>query len=94
LATSWDRQASESLEVMAPQIVKRVAQYMKHVCESEAMSVNVVMEGRSMTFVQCKDVCFVAIHTSRGFSKRHLQIVQGVGTVLGQRLSGAKNNGG
>ncbi len=89
LATSWTGKGSDMLEVMAPQIVKRVRQYMEHVSVEPPLSVTVAVSGRWFTFVQGGDICFVAVHAEEGCTRRHVEIAQQVGRSVGERLSGA-----
>jgi competence ComEA-like helix-hairpin-helix protein len=93
LAASWENAPEEELEAMAPQIVKRVTQYMKNISPDETLSVTANVEGRSLTFVQSEDIIFAAIHNSRGYTRKHLQVVHGVGMALGRRFSGRREAG-
>ena len=88
LATSWQIESPEHLQAMAPQILKNVKHYMRHISSSETYSVTVFHEGFSFTFVESEDICFVAVHNPKGLSRRHIQIVNGLGVALGRRFSG------
>jgi len=90
LATSWEAKPSEALQAMAPQIFKRVAYYMRHISPEETMGVTVSLPDRALTFAQSQDICFIAIHSPKGITRRHMQIVQGVCLALGHRFSGGK----
>ena len=90
LANSWDDAHTDDLQAMAPQIVKRVTHYMRRVSDGEVASVSVNLVGRSITFVLNEDICFVAVHGPRGISRKHMQIVNGLGVALGRRFSGAE----
>lgn len=90
LATSWEAKPSEALQAMAPQIFKRVAYYMRHISPEEIMGVTVSLPDRALTFAQGQDICFIAIHSPKGITRRHMQIVQGVCLALGHRFSGVK----
>lgn len=91
LASSWDLEASEAIEAMGPQIVKRVTQYMKHICRDEVISVTASLEDKALTFVMCEDICFVSIHNNKGLTRKHLQIAHGLGMALGHRFSGVRS---
>ena len=88
LATSWQVESPERLQAMAPQILKNVKHYMRHISSSETYSVTVFHEGFSFTFVESEDICFVAVHNPKGLSRRHIQIVNSLGVALGRRFSG------
>ncbi len=88
LAASWEFEAPDRVQAMAPQILKRVKHYMRNVSPGEVYSVTVFMEGFSLSFVESEDICFVAVHNSKGLSHRHIQIVNGLGVALGRRFSG------
>ena len=90
LATSWEAKPSEALQARAPQIFKRVAYYMRHISPEETMGVTVSTPDRALTFAQSQDICFIAIHSPKGITRRHMQIVQGVCLALGHRFSGVK----
>jgi len=90
LAANWENLPEEEMEAMAPQIIKRVAMYMKSLTPDETQSVTANIEGRSLTFVQSEDIIFVAVHNARGYTRRHLQIVHGIGMALGRRFSGRR----
>jgi predicted regulator of Ras-like GTPase activity (Roadblock/LC7/MglB family) len=89
LASSWSDRPSETLKAMAPQIIKRVRQYMQEIDIGETLSVTVNLEGRSISVVQEQDICFAAVHGLDGLSRRHIQIVNAVGWMLGARFTGA-----
>jgi competence ComEA-like helix-hairpin-helix protein len=88
LAASWQIESPERLQAMAPQMMKKVKHYMRHIMQGELCSVTVLLEGFSFTFVESEDICFVAVHNPKGFSRRHMQIVNGLGMALGRRFSG------
>ncbi len=88
LATSWRVESPERVQAMAPQILKKVKHYMRHISSTETYSVTVFHEGHSFTFVESEDICFVAVHNPKGLSRRHIQIVVGLGVALGRRFSG------
>lgn len=88
LATSWQVDSPERLQAMAPQILKKVKHYMRHIAQGETYSVTVFQEGVSFTFVESEDICFVAVQNPKGLSRRHIQIVNGLGVALGRRFSG------
>lgn len=88
LATSWQVQSPDRLQAMAPQILKKVKHYMRHIAQGETYSVTVFLEGVSFTFVESEDICFVAVQNPKGLSRRHIQIVNGLGVALGRRFSG------
>lgn len=90
IATSWDQESSKRMEALAPQIIKRVAQYMKNIGSGETISVAVFLDGRFLTFVQSEEICFVAVHTPKGLSQKHMQVAHGVGKMLGRRLMGLR----
>ena len=88
LASSWQVDMPDRLQAMAPQILKKVKYYMRHIAQGETYSVTVFLEGVSFTFVESEDICFVAVQNPRGLSRRHIQIVNGLGIALGRRFSG------
>ena len=88
LATSWQVESPDRLQAMAPQILKKVKHYMRYIVQGETYSVTIFIEGFSFTFVESEDICFVAVHTPKGLSRRHIQIVNGLGVALGRRFSG------
>jgi len=45
LATSWQVESPERLQAMAPQILKKVKHYMRHIVQGETYSVTVFLEG-------------------------------------------------
>lgn len=94
LATSWDEGPSQALEAMAPQIVKRVAQYMKNVCPEPMLSVTVFLQDRVAILAQHEDIIFVGIRSPRALNRRHLQVVQGMAMALGKRFSGLRDAAG
>ena len=88
LATSWQVESPDRLQAMAPQILKKVKHYMRHIVQGETYSVTVFLEGVSFTFVESEDICFVAVQNPKGLSRRHIQIINGLGVALGRRFSG------
>lgn len=94
LATSWDEGPSQALEAMAPQIVKRVAQYMNKVCPEPMLSVTVFLQDRVAILAQHEDIIFVGIRSPRALNRRHLQVVQGMAMALGKRFSGLRDAAG
>jgi competence ComEA-like helix-hairpin-helix protein len=88
LAASWQMESPDRLQAMAPQMFKKVKHYMRHIVQGDLCSVTVSYEGFSFTFVESEDICFVAVHNSKGLSRRHIQIVHGLGVALGRRFSG------
>lgn len=90
LAANWEGKSVEALEAMAPQIVKRAAQYMKHLYAGETISVTACVEGKFLTFVQCHDICFLGVGGLKTLSRKQVQIVHGLGMALGYRFSGAR----
>ncbi len=90
LASSWAIEDRPGLEAMAPQVVKRVAQYMKRIKSGEPLSVTVNMDETYLTFVQNKDICFIAVHNVKGMTRRHVQVACGLGMALGNRFSGVR----
>ncbi len=83
LASSWDKEKSEKLSAMGPQIVKNVNRYMEDVLPNNVISVTTFLEGRSLTFIQQGIILFVAIHAIDGVTRQHIQTVNSVGLVLG-----------
>ena len=88
LATSWQIESPDRLQAMAPQMLKKVKHYMRYIVQGETYSVTIFIEGFSFTFVESEDICFVAVHNPKGLSRRHIQIVNGLGVALGRRFSG------
>jgi predicted regulator of Ras-like GTPase activity (Roadblock/LC7/MglB family) len=89
LATSWTHKATDMLEVISPQIWKRVSGYVEHLGEGEMKSVTVSVAQHLLTFVQEGDLCFVAVHQPDQFDLARLSWVQRVAAELGRRF-GAK----
>jgi len=87
LASSWELDPERPIETVAPQVTKRVIHYMKSVCADETLSVTVSTDKRAFTFVQCEDICFVAVHKLKGFSRKSVQVANGVGHTIGRRCS-------
>ena len=91
MASSWAKiKGAEALAGIGPQIVKKARQYLKQVTSAEPLSVSINMEGRTLTFVQSEDIVFVAIHSLKGLTRKHIQLVHSVGITLGRRLSGLR----
>lgn len=88
LATSWQVESPDRFQAMVPQILKKVKHYMRHIAQGETYSVTVFLEGVSFTFVESEDICFVAVQNPKGLSRRHIQIINGLGVALGRRFSG------
>lgn len=91
LASSWDESFNQPMEAMAPQIIKRVSQYMKNVCPEELLSVTAFLQGRVVIFSQHEDIIFVGVRSPRALNRRHLQVVQGMAMALGKRFSGLRD---
>jgi len=89
LATSWEHKATDMLEVISPQICKRVAGYVEHLDEGAMKSVTVSVAGHLLTFAQEGELCFVAVHRQEDFDLEHLAWTQWVAGELGRRYGAA-----
>ncbi len=91
LATSWSESASQSMEAMGPQIIKRVSQYIKNVCPEEMLSATIFLIEQVIILSQHEDIIFVGVRSPRALNRRHLQVVHGMAMALGKRFSGLRD---
>ncbi len=87
LATSWKGRAGDMLEVIAPQVLKRVSSYMEHLEEGPMTSVTVSVGERLLTFAQGGDLCVVGVHEPGTISAPSIECVHRVAEELGRRVA-------
>jgi predicted regulator of Ras-like GTPase activity (Roadblock/LC7/MglB family) len=86
VAASWKHAKSDALAAFAPQMYKKVGRYVRQLDMGGIGSISFFIEDQPFTLVRSGEILFVAIHTPRRFSRKHVQIAQAVGAELGQRL--------
>ncbi|MBN1268015.1 MAG: helix-hairpin-helix domain-containing protein [Kiritimatiellae bacterium] len=86
LAESWETAKSEAFGAFAPQMYKKMGQYLRRLDLGGIGSITFFLEDRPFTLVRSGEIFLVAVHAPSRFSRKHVHIVQAVGAELGRRL--------
>lgn len=83
LATSWKNDASDMLEVVAPQIVKKMEHYLQHACNDKLQAVSAYWKNLVLIFVENGAICFIAAQQPGAFSLAHVRAAVLAAEALG-----------
>lgn len=86
LAASWDPAKSEAFGAFAPQMYKKMGQYLRRLDLGGVGSITFFLEDRPFTLVRSGEVFLIAVHAPSRFSRKQVHIVQAIGAELGRRL--------
>lgn len=86
LASSWSHDKNEALGAFAPQMFKKVAQYIRRLEMGGMDAFTFFFETYPITLVNSGDLFIAAIHSPNRFSRRHVQIARALTAELDRRL--------
>ena len=86
LASSWEHTRNEALGAFAPQMFKKVVQYIRRLELGEMDAFTYFFDDFPITLVSHGDIILAAIHTPNRFSRRHVQIARALTSELSRRL--------
>jgi competence ComEA-like helix-hairpin-helix protein len=86
LASSWDHSKNEALGAFAPQMFKKVVQYIRRLDLGEMDAFTFFFEEFPITLVNHGDIFLASIHSPNRYSRRHVQIARTLTAELSRRL--------
>lgn len=86
LASSWDHEKNEALGAFAPQMFKKVVQYISRLELGEMDAFTFFFEDFPITLVRHGDIFLAAVHSPNRYSRRHVQIARTLTAELSRRL--------
>lgn len=86
LASTWQHEKNDALGAFAPQMFKKVVQYIRRLEMGDMDAFTFFFEAYPVTLVNSGPIYLAAIHTQNRFSRRHVQIARALTVELDHRL--------